>query len=119
MKKTTRKSAKERELAPADPAFEAVIAAFRGDPQVSRKRMFSSSNVLCVKGKIFAMLARGKLVVKLPKARVAELVSSGKGEHFDPGHGRLMKEWVALESSKPSWVDLAREAYHFVKTGRA
>jgi hypothetical protein len=27
----------------------------------------------------------------------------------------LMKEWIAIESPKPSWVELAREAYEFVK----
>jgi len=44
-------------------------------------------------GKIFAMLGRGSsLVVKLPRERVDELARAGKGQHFDPGHGRLMKE---------------------------
>jgi len=50
--------------------------------------MFSSSNVLSVNGKIFAMLVRGKLVVKLPKQRVDELVAARVGTYFDPGHGR-------------------------------
>jgi hypothetical protein len=39
--------------------------------------------------------------------------------HFDPGHGRLLKEWVALDGGQPSWVDLAREAHTFVKRGTA
>jgi len=30
------------------------------------------------------------------KDRVDELVSGGNGEYFDPGHGRLMKEWVTI-----------------------
>jgi len=34
--------------------------------------------------------------VKLPRERVDELVEPGAGHRFDPGHGRLMKEWVAL-----------------------
>jgi hypothetical protein len=33
--------------------------------------------------------------VKLPRERVDELVEAGAGHRFDPGHGRLMKEWVA------------------------
>jgi hypothetical protein len=32
----------------------------------------------------------------------------------DPGHGRLMKEWVALDGEASSWVELAQEARRFV-----
>jgi hypothetical protein len=53
-------------------------------------------------------------VVKLPRARVSELVSAGRGVHFDPGHGRLMREWIALDGSEKRWLDLAREARAFV-----
>ena len=101
-----------------DPSFAPVVAAFAKDRHVSRRRMFSSSAVLNVNGKIFAMLVKGKLVAKLPKQRVDELVSGGKGEHFDPGHGRLMKEWVAVGRGKAPWVTLAKEAYRFVKESR-
>jgi hypothetical protein len=38
-------------------------------------------------------------------------VSDGNGEYFDPGHGRLMKEWVTIGAGKVSWVELAKEAY--------
>ncbi|WP_431676569.1 hypothetical protein [Kitasatospora sp. KL5] len=66
-------------------------------------------------GKIFAMLAQGRLVVKLPRARVDELVDAGEGERFDPGHGRLMREWLGLDpGSGLSWDALAREALEFV-----
>ena len=44
-----------------------------------------------------------------------ELVSSGKGKHFDPGHGRVMKEWIAFTGEKDRWVEFAREAYEFAK----
>jgi hypothetical protein len=73
---------------------------------------------LNVKGKIFAMLVKGKLVAKLPRERVDGLVASGAGEYFDPGHGRLMKEWVAVADARPRWVELASEAHTFVKGGR-
>jgi len=72
-----------------------------------------------VKGKIFAMLVKGKFVAKLPKKRVDELVRLGKGENFDPGHGRLMKEWIALDGGTTSWVELAREAHRFVRDRKA
>jgi hypothetical protein len=77
--------------------------------------MFGSSSVLSVNGKIFAMLVKDRFVAKLPKERVDELVVGGCGEYFDPGHGRLMKEWVAVDAGKAAWVELAREAYRFVK----
>jgi hypothetical protein len=56
-------------------------------------------------------------VAKLPRERVDELVSGGIGERFDPGHGRLMKEWVGVGVGRAPWVALAKEAYQFVKRG--
>ena len=70
---------------------------------------------LRVGGKIFAMLVRGDLVVKLPRARVDALVAAGQGQAFDPRRdGRLMKEWLVFRGDDPSWLDLAREAHAFV-----
>lgn len=112
---TPKRTSRKHEPADVDPGFAPVVAAFAKDPQVHRKKMFSSQNVLTVQGKIFAMLVRGRLVAKLPRHRVDELVHGGRGENFDPGHGRLMKEWVAVHAPRASWVELAREAYRFVK----
>ncbi len=66
--------------------------------------------------KIFAMLVRGRLVVKLPKARVDALTASGDGVRYDPRQdGRLMKEWLTLEpTSEEERLPLAREAMEFV-----
>jgi hypothetical protein len=111
-----KRSASEPKVAPE---FAPVVAAFAGDRSVSMKRMFSSNSVLTVKGKIFAMLVKGRLVTKLPRERVDALVASGAGAPFDPGHGRLMKEWVTVPAGGPPWVTLAQEAYRFVKTGKA
>jgi hypothetical protein len=38
------------------------------------------------------MFEKGRFVAKVPKERVDALVSSGNGEYFDPGHGRLIKD---------------------------
>jgi hypothetical protein len=101
-----------------DPRFGAVAKAFSSDRRVTSGRMMASLG-LKVDGKIFAMLVRGALVVKLPRERVSELVDAGLGRQFDPrGDGRLMKEWVVLEGARPPWLEVAREAYRFVRGGR-
>ena len=115
-KKTAKKPAKPG-TSQIDPRFVPIVNAFAGDRQVKCGRMFSSNSVLSVHGKIFAMLTKGNLVVKLPKDRVDEMVSRGHGKHFDPGHGRLMKEWVVVGPGKLSWIELAKEAHRFVKEG--
>jgi hypothetical protein len=99
-----------------DPRFTQVVDAFAKDRRVTAGKMMSS-HCLKVNGKIFAMfgIGRGQFVVKLPRRRVDDLVNAGKGERFDPGHGRLMKEWIAFTVGKEKWVDLAKEAYNFVK----
>jgi TfoX/Sxy family transcriptional regulator of competence genes len=83
--------------------------------ETQSKKDFGSS-ALKVHNKIFAMLVRENLVLKLPKARVDALVVSGDGERYDPRHdGRLMKEWIVLaDASEQEWLSLAREALAFV-----
>ena len=64
--------------------------------------------------KIFAMFVRGQLVVKLPAARVDELVAAGHGERFDANKGTPMREWFSLDpGSALPWPPLAREALDF------
>ena len=46
------------------------------------------------------------------------LVASGAARHFDPGHGRLMKEWADLSGEKPGWASLVREAFRHVGGAR-
>lgn len=68
--------------------------------------------------KIFAMLVRGRLVVKLPAERVDVLVASGDGVRFDANRGRPMKEWFSLDpGSRRHWLSLAREALNFARHG--
>ena len=56
------------------------------------------------------MSSKGHFVVKLPEERVNALIAAGRGTHFDPGHGRLMKEWLVVTVDHKFWVPLAREA---------
>lgn len=84
------------------------------DSEISSSKRFGSS-ALKVNSKIFAMLVQGKLVVKLPQARVDALVDLGEGERFRSGQGKPMREWFALAlTSEQAWLSLAREAMAFV-----
>jgi hypothetical protein len=107
---------KKIRTAEIDLRFAPVVDAFAKDRRVNYGGKGFGSTALKVDGKIFAMMSsKGKCVVRLPKDRVDELVRLGRGEYFDPGHGRLMKEWLALEGGAGSWVELAREAHRFVR----
>jgi hypothetical protein len=96
--------------------YDRVVDALKGEAEIGEGRGFGSS-ALKVNGKIFAMLNAGRLVVKLPRGRVHDLVANDVGEPFDTGGGRVMKEWVALKpSSEAEWLAAAREARDFVRT---
>ncbi len=105
--------------------FEEVVEAFRDYPGVTIPsvttplRKFGSSG-LRIDNKVFAMISsKGQFVVKLPRERVNDLVASGIGEYFDPGHGRLMKEWLVVKPGfDEKWLPLAREAMEFVASQR-
>jgi TfoX/Sxy family transcriptional regulator of competence genes len=101
-----------------DPRLARIAREYAADRRVSLGKLFASHG-LRVDGKIFAMVVRGKLVVKLPRSRVDELVASGIARRFDPGHGRLMKEWAELEGARPPWSGLVDEAHQFVGGLRA
>ncbi len=78
------------------------------------QRAFGSTS-LKTDGKIFAMLVRDRLVVKLPATRVLALVADGVGEPFDPGHGRIQREWLSVRGEDPDqWHELALESEAFV-----
>jgi len=97
-----------------------VVAAVAGKGGVTREsRQGFGSGALKVNGKIFAMMTpRAEFVVKIPKGRVDELVNQGVGERFEPGPGRVMNEWLALDRHPELWTGLAEEAYQFVKGKR-
>ena len=110
------KQSKRAATAPGpDDSFSLVVRAFARDPLVTEGGRFGAKS-LKVEGKVFAMLVKGKFVAKLPAARIAELLEDGGAEPFDPGHGKRMKEWVALSEHQDRWISLAKEARQFVRS---
>jgi hypothetical protein len=101
----------------AEEQFVSVVETLLRDPKITESKMFGTPG-LKIGGKYFAMLYKGQLVVKLPTDRVSALVASRDGEFFDPGHGRLMKEWVSVgPKTRAPWLGLAKEARDFVASG--
>ncbi len=101
----------------AEDRFAALVETLTGSTaaRYETQRRGFGSGTLKVNGRIFALLSsRGQFVVKLPRRRVDELVLAGVGERFDPGHGRLQREWLAAGSE--DWEALAREALAYVGT---
>ena len=100
-----------------DVLFERVAAGMTTRRGVETGTGFGSVPGLRVKSKIFAMLCRGELVVKLPRDRVDQLVSDGVGARFDARNdGRLMKEWASIPPRHgDEWETLAAEALAFVE----
>jgi hypothetical protein len=92
------------------------VAGEPGVTHVTEGKGFGSSGQLKVRGRIFAMLVRGALVLKLPRARVDELVEAGAGTRFDAGKGKPMREWLLLSATATRrWLPLTKEALVFVK----
>ena len=107
-------------MASAAERWEALVGEVLGEGsatygnQGGPERAFGATS-LKTDGKIFAMLVNERLVVKLPAKRVDELVEAGAGERFDPGHGRIQKEWLSVTGEDPGeWRSLATESEAFV-----
>ena len=100
----------------AEDLFWDLAAELRdGDPRVVEGTIM---NGRCLRvGKEFLALVdykRSGLVVKLPRARVAELIDQGVGKPFAPA-GRVFKEWVSVpKPDRAFWTALLREGIAFV-----
>lgn len=98
--------------------FEDLVGELLGCPGVTPPGGGSGfgRSALRWEKKIFAMLVRGRLVVKLPAPRVGALVAGGDGVPFDANKGTPMREWFSLDpESELAWVPLAREALDFAR----
>jgi hypothetical protein len=104
-------------LADVEELFDRLVRGFADDAEVEPPKPGGAfgASALKVGGKIFAMVSQGSLVVKLPAARVQELIAGGEGAPFDAGKGKPMKEWVRIDPARSgSWAQLAGEARDFV-----
>ncbi len=95
-------------------SFEAIADRLLSEPDVAEGTGFGSSPGLRVGNKIFAMLAPGGLVVKLPARRYTELLAEQIGQPFDRGQGRPLK--VVHHAKEQDWPGLALEALTYVRT---
>ena len=107
-------------MIPPEDRYEDLVGELVGTAGVTPPRGGSGfgRTALRFQDRIFVMLVRGRLVVKLPSERVDALVEGGEGLRFDANKGRPMREWFSLHpSSSRAWLSLAREALDFARTG--
>ena len=86
-------------------------------PNVTRSTMMGLP-CLRLSGAFFASWDRntGALLVKLPEARVDELVAAGRAEPFAPA-GRRFREWAAIPTTRTrAWPTLLDEAHQHVSS---
>ena len=67
--------------------------------------------------RFFAIRWHERLVVKLPPARLEELVRSGRAEVFEPMEGRRMNGWAVLRDAV-EWDPVVAEARAWTEAQR-
>jgi hypothetical protein len=103
----------------AEEFYRSVAARYAGQSDAGPARGFGS-NAPKVNGKFFASLTKGRLLSKLPEARVDALVKAKKADRFSTGVGRVKKEWATVApSTETEWLALAEEARAYVKAQTA
>jgi TfoX/Sxy family transcriptional regulator of competence genes len=90
-----------------DSRWQELVENAQGGP-VSQGTMFGAKG-LRTGTKFFAIWWHEQLVVKLPPARLTELVEAGEAQPFEPMPGRAMKGWVIVSPSA-DWHPLIGEA---------
>jgi TfoX/Sxy family transcriptional regulator of competence genes len=99
-------------LAMTDERWESLVADAEGG-EVSRGSMFGSQGLRTGK-KFFAIWWNDQLVVKLPPARLTELVDAGRATPFEPMEGRRMNGWVLVGEPATEWPGIVQEAQTYV-----
>jgi TfoX/Sxy family transcriptional regulator of competence genes len=96
----------------ADERWEQLVSGAEGG-DVARGSMFGSQGLRTGK-KFFAIWWNDQLVVKLPPARLTELVQGGRAQPFEPMEGRAMNGWVVVGEPAAEWPAVIEEARGFV-----
>jgi hypothetical protein len=101
----------------AQELFDRLARDYLDRPGVAYGRIWHNDG-LTVHSKIFAMVVRGQLVVKVPAEQAAELCGSGAGVAFEPRPGRPMREWVCVDppsgrAGERRWRQLIDDAYAY------
>ncbi|MFI9103040.1 hypothetical protein ACIGXA_21205 [Streptomyces fildesensis] len=92
-------------------ALERLLELHPGD---ELGRMLQSPGLKAA-GRFYAFTTRHDLVVKLPAARVTELIAGGAGRACDPRGGHPMRQWVRLTpADEHACVAYLQEARDFV-----
>lgn len=102
------------EMGAGEAKFAALAAPLLDRPGVERSTMMGLP-CLRLNGAFFASCDRrtGDLLVKLPEARVDELVDTGRAHAFAPA-GRRFRQWAAIPLKRGrSWQRLLDEAVAF------
>lgn len=104
--------------------YEEIVRILCEDPKVTSTvaggmKRFGASGELRVDGKMFAFSSKGRLIVKLPQSKVAELIAEGRGEPCVMGRARTMREWVVIGPEWQSdWLSIAMDSRNFVSEYR-
>ena len=97
----------------ADDRWQQLVADAEGG-DVTAGKMFGSAG-LRTGTKFFAIWWHEQLVVKLPAARLTELVDAAQAQPFEPMEGRRMNGWIVL-GEDVDWAPLTEEARAFVES---
>lgn len=103
------------EYAAAHDHFWRLAEPLLAEPPITESTMMGFP-CLRIDGQFFASVEHKgeRLVVKLPRERVAALVADGLGEPFAPA-GRVFKEWIAVPYAlAETWSTRMDEARAFV-----
>lgn len=96
--------------------YRVLVESLMENDEVTQSRKSGFGSGLRANGKVFAMLVKDKLCVKLPSAMIEELVAAGEGELYMSG-GRPSKGWIVVDTAdEQRWRELAHSAIEFVTT---
>ena len=81
---------------------------------LSKNEVKKQGESLKIRKKMFVFFNKDSIIVKLPKKRVTQLLESGVGLPYDPGNGKIMKEWIIIpEKFSDKWISYVSEAKEF------